>query len=211
MNSLDEFYSQSTSFSQFSEKYFQYIHELSKSVSRSSLDEAMGLLLTTARNDGTIYCLGNGGSSSTAEHFANDMSMCPENSLWSFKAISLTSNNSLYSAIANDHGFENVFTYQLKKYLKPHDLLVAFSASGNSKNIINAINYANKIGCSSIGISGFDGGLLKQMTKVSIHVPSKFGEYGPVEDLHLMFNHMIGTYLKNLIKNETKNITHTWS
>lgn len=159
MNSLEEIYNKTPKFSDFSSHYMERLYMLSHTIPTESLNRSIELILKTARSNGVIYCLGNGGSSSTAEHFANDISMCPENSLYNLKAISLTSNIALYSAIANDHGFENVFAIQLQKFLRPQDLVVAFSASGNSSNIINAFEYAKELGCPSLGICGFDGGL----------------------------------------------------
>ena len=104
---------------------------------------------------------------------------------------SLTDNNSLLTAISNDTGYENVFVGQLNLYFKRGDCLLIFSASGNSKNLIRAANFVKKKNGKVIGILGFDGGKLKNLCDLCIHIPTEKGEYGPVEDIQLILNHML--------------------
>jgi putative methionine-R-sulfoxide reductase with GAF domain len=95
----------------------------------------------------------------------------------------------IFSAYANDEGYENVFAEQLENLIKPDDVVIGISASGNSKNVLKAIELANKVGSTTIGFTGFDGGHLKSLVKVNVHIPSS--RIGQVEDIHLMLEHMV--------------------
>ena len=111
-------------------------------------------------------------------------------------AISLSDNSAINFAIANDIGFENVFYMQLKGILKPNDIIIAISCSGNSLNIIKAIKYAKEIGSKIVGLTGFDGGDLKRLSDIKIHFETNKGEYGLVEDAHSIVNHLLIDYFK---------------
>jgi D-sedoheptulose 7-phosphate isomerase len=139
--------------------------------------------------------LGNGGSAATACHFANDLGVCasPEGKT-PFRAISLASNMAYVTCLANDMGYDDIFSGQLRNFMQPGDVVVGISASGNSPNAVNALDYANKNKASSVAIVGFDGGLMKQKANYVIHVKSEKGEYGPVEDVHMVLDHLISTY-----------------
>src|SRR5204863_6152943 len=110
--------------------------------------------------------------------------------------------NALVSAAANDLGYESVFSEQLKTLLVSGDVVLAISASGNSPNVIRAVEYANHRGATTIGLTGFDGGRLRQVVREHIHIPTPKGDYGPVEDLHLVLNHLISSYLVRLTKEQ---------
>ena len=111
------------------------------------------------------------------------------------RAISLTDNQPFITAVSNDIGFEHVFEEQLRNMLQLGDVVVAISASGNSPNVVKAIEFANSHGAVSIGLVGFDGGRLREISQIVLHVPTDHGEYGPVEDIHLILDHMITEYL----------------
>jgi D-sedoheptulose 7-phosphate isomerase len=113
-----------------------------------------------------------------------------------FRVFALTDNASVMSAIANDDGYENVFVNQLKVHYRDGDMLVAISASGNSQNVIAAAQWVNKRKGKVTGLIGFDGGRLKDVCDVIIHVKTSQGEYGPVEDIHLIFDHLISSWLQ---------------
>ena len=101
------------------------------------------------------------------------------------------------TAIANDTGYENLFAYQLRIHYRPGDKLVAISASGNSPNVVEAARWVKKRGGRVVGLVGFDGGELKRLSDVVIHVETQKGEYGPVEDIHMVVEHLIYTWLRN--------------
>ena len=117
-----------------------------------------------------------------------------------FKAMSLTDNMAVITAVGNDDGYEHIFTKQLQNFAKPKDVLVAISASGNSPNIIHAVEFAKSRDLKVIGLTGFDGGKLREMSDIRIHVETRKGEYGPVEDVHMFVDHLIGTYFNRVVK-----------
>jgi len=152
--------------------------------------------LWRAREEGRrIFFIGNGGSAATASHFANDVGLGTRTDGAPFKALSLTDNNAVLTCIANDWGYDSVFVEQLRVHLEPGDLVVAISASGNSPNIIKAIDFAKERGNVTIGLTGFDGGELRKRAQLVIHVPTERGEYGAVEDAHMVLDHLISTFL----------------
>jgi len=149
----------------------------------------------TVKKNSVIYVIGNGGSSATASHMENDLGIgLKRRNIVDFNIKSLGDNSAVCTAIANDVGYENIFYLQLLNKLKPDDILVAISCSGNSPNIVKAVEYARKIGTKVIGLTGFDGGILKKMSDLNFHVEAETGEYGLVEDIHMMFDHMIYSY-----------------
>lgn len=140
----------------------------------------------------SIWIIGNGGSSSTAEHFETDLHFIRSKSITKFpKVTALTSNSSLISAISNDIGYENVFSIQLVRKAQRGDLCILISASGNSENLINAVQAAKTLGVYTIGILGFDGGRLSNLVDLPLLVKTEKGMYGPVEDIHLSICHEI--------------------
>ena len=145
----------------------------------------------------TVFCVGNGGSAATASHLATDLGWGTriEGAARS-RAISLTDNVPYLTAIANDAGYENSFVEQMRGLFQRGDILVAISASGNSENVLRAIRYANENGGVSIGLAGFDGGKMKSECQLCLHVETKAGEYGPVEDVHHSICHIVTTYLR---------------
>ena len=117
-----------------------------------------------------------------------------------FKFISLVDNNSSLTAIPNDTNFENVFINQLKIHFNSGDFLIAISASGNSSNIIKAAEYVKSNGGKVVGFIGFDGGKLAEISDIRLHVNTLSGEYGPVEDSHLILNHILAHWFQNKLK-----------
>ena len=148
----------------------------------------------------SIWIIGNGGSASTAEHFETDLHFIRSKSITKFpKVTALTSNSSLMSAISNDIGYGSIFSIQLLRKAQSGDLCILISASGNSENLINAVQTAKDLGVYTIGILGFDGGQLSSLVDLSILVKTKKGMYGPVEDIHLSICHEISARVyKNL-------------
>jgi D-sedoheptulose 7-phosphate isomerase len=155
-------------------------------------------LLNKARiNQRQIFIMGNGGSASTASHFVADLAKNTRRDGWpNFKVIGLTDNMAIFSAYANDEGYENVFVQQLASFVSPNDIVIGISASGNSKNVLHAIELANQVGAITIGFTGFDGGVLGKIAMINLHVPSNIIEQ--VEDIHLMFEHLICKALREI-------------
>ena len=149
----------------------------------------------TLVNKSRIYIIGNGGSSATASHMVNDLGAgLRRRDIVNFDVMSLGDNSPVVSAIANDIGYENIFFMQMKGLINPNDIVIAISCSGDSPNIVKAVDYAKDLGCKIIGITGFDGGYLKAISDISFHVNAPKNEYGLVEDVHMILDHIIYSY-----------------
>jgi len=153
-------------------------------------------ILHDARMTGKqIFIMGNGGSASTASHFVCDLAKnTRKDSLPHYRVIGLTDNMAIFSAYANDEGYENVFARQLANLINPKDIVIGISASGNSPNVLNAIAEAKKSDAITIAFTGFDGGQLGLMVDINIHVNSNCIEH--VEDIHLVLEHIIVKTIK---------------
>jgi len=149
----------------------------------------------TLVNKSRIYIIGNGGSSATASHMVNDLGAgLRRRDIVNFDVVSLGDNSPVVSAIANDIGYENIFFMQMKGLINPNDIVIAISCSGDSPNIVKAVDYAKDLGCKIIGITGFDGGYLKVISDISFHINAPKNEYGLVEDVHMILDHIIYSY-----------------
>ncbi len=196
--SLLEYFSSSNSITGFCDQYFRYFASKFTDAGFSSDCERVLLALEgIAKKGGRIYFCGNGGSASTANHFAADLGNNTRvEGFPNFITESLCCNEALVTAIGNDYGYEKIFSRQLEDRLCSIDGVVAISASGNSPNVIEAVTLAKERGASTIGLTGFDGGKLREAVDISFHAPFAKGEYGPVEDFHLMINHFVVTTLR---------------
>ena len=180
----------------FPDEYLEYLTALIAQLDRSAISQFADLLLDSRENKTTTFFLGNGGSASTATHFVNDVSLGSRQFEKPFRAISLCDNQAVITAIANDDGYENIFLQQLQTLATAGDTIVCISASGNSKNLIKAIEYARENNIYVVGLTAFDGGYLKENCDLNIHVPTKIGEYGPAEDLHMVICGLVGSYFR---------------
>ena len=180
----------------FSNSYLEYLTELISQLDREAIGDFADLLLQSRDSGATTFFLGNGGSASTATHFVNDVSLGSRQFKKPFRAISLCDNQAVITAIANDDGYENIFLQQLQTLSRPGDTIVCISASGNSKNLIKAIEFAKENNLYVVGLTAFDGGYLKESCDLNIHVPTKIGEYGPAEDLHMVICGLVGSYFR---------------
>ena len=185
-----------TASKKFSDEYLEYLTILIAQLDRSVISQFADLLLESRENKTTTFFLGNGGSASTATHFVNDVSLGSRQFEKPFRAISLCDNQAVITAIANDDGYENIFLQQLQTLATAGDTIVCISASGNSKNLIKAIEYARENNIYVVGLTAFDGGYLKDNCDLNIHVPTKIGEYGPAEDLHMVICGLVGSYFR---------------
>lgn len=168
------------------------------SLNISSIDSAINLIYEAYEREGTIYIFGNGGSAATASHYQNDfnkgLSEKPEKK---FRVCCLNNDLPTLTAIANDISFDEVFRFQMKGRIKPGDIVIAISGSGNSQNVINAVEYAREQGNQVIGLCGYSGGRLKQLSDVTIHV--NVDNMQLTEDIHMMLDHlMVTVFMKYL-------------
>lgn len=155
-----------------------------------TVNELMNALVEAYEKEATVYVFGNGGSASTASHMANDFNKgISEYTDKKFRICCLNDNVPTVLAIANDIGYEDIFSFQLRSKVKPEDLVIGISGSGNSGNVINALNYAKEQGAKTVGWVGFDGGKVAKLTDITFHVPVRNMQL--VEDVHLILNHLM--------------------
>lgn len=177
------------------QNYISVLQQTIDQLSRELIAEVIDVLQAARLRGSRVFIMGNGGSASTASHFVCDLAKNTRfEGLPHFKVIGLTDNMALFSAYANDEGYENVFSQQLANLIQPGDVVIAISASGNSKNVICAIEEAQKHAVTTIGFTGFDGGRLGQMVNINVHVQSNIIEH--VEDIHLMLEHIVVKTIK---------------
>lgn len=200
MNRVEQIYRDNPQPSSFARSYLDYVSTLLGKLDADAVGRFIETIVAARERCAQIIFIGNGGSAATASHFANDIAIGPR--CWNkpFQAISLTDNVPIITAIANDYGYEQIFSLQLKTVMRPGDVVVAISASGNSPNVLQALEYANANGATTVALTGFDGGRLKELAHVSVHVPTAKGEYGPVEDAHMVLDHLVGAFLIHLVR-----------
>jgi len=200
MNNIDQIYSKSLNINDYSKSYIDYLSSVLNNISLTDIEKFVEVLLEARERESSIFFIGNGGSAATASHFANDIAIGTRTYEKPFRAISLCDNQAVITAIANDDGYDKIFSQQLQVLLKKQDVVIAISASGNSPNLLDAISTAKKMNTITVGISAFDGGKMKEMVDVSLHVPTEKGEYGPAEDAHMVLDHLISNYLMRLVR-----------
>ncbi len=175
-----------------------YISTLQQTLDRLPQHLVMKVIeaLELARLQGRqVFIMGNGGSASTASHFVCDLAKnTRRDGLPHYRVIGLTDNMAIFSAYANDEGYESVFANQLENLILPADIVIGISASGNSRNVLNALQFAKERGALTIAFTGFDGGRIGKLVDINIHVMSDIIEH--VEDIHLMLEHMIVKAIK---------------
>lgn len=170
--------------------YLEHEIDTIRKLDVEQINQALNLLLEAFEEGNTVYIFGNGGSSATASHYQNDFNKgVSEHTEKKFNFQCLNDNVATVMAVANDIGFEEVFRFQLRGHLKAGDIVMAISGSGNSKNVINAVEYAREQGCRIIGVTGYDGGKLKGLSDVSLHAPVNSMQIS--EDIHMIFDHLM--------------------
>ncbi len=183
--------------SAYAHTYFDMLHNHLKCLDTAIFDRIVREIERIRKEDRVVYIIGNGGSASIASHMANDLGVgIRRTGVKPLKITSLNDNMSAITALGNDYGYDSIFLEQLRPILHPKDLLIAFSVSGNSPNIIKAVEFAKQLGVIVVGCSGFDGGKLKKICDVSFHVENEKGYYGVPEDAFMILDHLIYTYYK---------------
>lgn len=185
----------------YSTKIIDYCNDLRSMINNidiKSISDFLNLMKNAAKSKRKIYICGNGGSASTASHFAGDYNKGLKD--YGFDFICLSDNLPTIMAIANDISYDEIFRYQVKNKLRSNDIVIGISGSGNSQNIVNVLDYAKQCGAYTVGVTGYDGGKVKQMVDLAIHFP--INDMQVVEDLHLILNHMTMRILKEEKENE---------
>jgi D-sedoheptulose 7-phosphate isomerase len=171
----------------------QYLQSVQRNVAEldiAEIDAICKILKKAYDEERTIFFMGNGGSASTASHIAADINKgACLNAQKKFRVMALTDNLPVIMAIANDIGYDSIFEEQLKNFARPGDVVLGISGSGNSPNVIKAVQYAKQLGCTTIGVCGYDGGKLKPLVDNCFHV--KLNDMQIVEDVHLMLGHIL--------------------
>lgn len=180
---------------EYANKYLTLIKNLINKVDINDLAEIISALETAHKEKRQVFIAGNGGSAATAGHMANDLMIgVAKNQRYGLRTIALADHIAPVTALANDISYAEIFSGQIKHLADPGDFLVVISVSGNSPNIINALEEAAKIGMYTVAFLGMDGGKAAAMVDKSVIVPSH--DYGPVEDLHMIFDHLITGYFQ---------------
>lgn len=197
MDSLQKHFTESKSKSDFGKRYIGYLAGLLANIDMGVIATIIEAIERAGEKGQTIFFIGNGGSASTASHYANDINVGTRAMGYPhLKAVSLTDNVALMTALGNDEGYNKIFSRQLEGSMQSGDIVIALSVSGNSENIIEAVEFAKENGATTIGVSGFDGGKLDTIADIAVTIPTHKGEYGPVEDVFSIIGHLIYSFLK---------------
>ena len=185
------------SIKEFTNSYADSLQYALKSLSEENLESALKLIEETSINKGTIYFAGNGGSGALCNHLVGDFIKGTFHEDYPpINAVSFSENIALLTAISNDYGYENIFKYQIKTRMKMNDILIAVSSSGKSNNILKGVYQAKEKGIKTIGLTGFDGGELRNTCDISLHLP--VNNYGVVEDGHSAILTILVQYISNI-------------
>lgn len=187
---------------EFAEAYRSDCLKTIEGIDAELVQNAIDLFIEARANNKQIFVCGNGGSASTASHFVCDMVKGASfNRPTRFRIQALTDSLPTITAYSNDVAYEAIFAEQLKNFANPGDLVMGISGSGNSPNVLRAMEYANSIGCKTIGLTGRDGGKLAGLSQLNIHVANP--HMGRIEDAHMVVCHMICYYFM-----DTESVTY---
>jgi len=199
--------------------YLRDVSDIAAKLDRKSIDRAISILYEAWKSDNQVFIIGNGGSASTATHFACDLNKwVSDNASRKFRAFSLVDNIPLVSALTNDNGWSDIFYGQLRNFLRRGDVLIAISVHGGtgsdkagpwSQNLLKAVKYVKENNGKVIGLSGFDGGVLRTASDVCVLVPVNSTPH--VEGMHLVLSHLICNRLKPLVSDNAAPRNHTTS
>lgn len=181
------------------QSYLDGLCDLLRQLSVGHIEQAVDCLLEACRNGRTVYIMGNGGSAATASHMANDLSkgtMVP--GAPRFRAIALTDNIPLLTAWANDTEYANIFIEQLRPLVEVDDVVIGISGSGNSENVLRAIDLARERGAKTVGWTGSDGGKLGDRVDIHVHAPNASMEMA--EDVHMVLDHLMCTTIRETLR-----------
>jgi D-sedoheptulose 7-phosphate isomerase len=195
-----------------SDEYLKEVSGIASRLDRGSIDRAIGILYDAWKKDRQVFIIGNGGSASTATHFASDLNKwVSDEADRKFRAFSLVDNIPLVSALTNDNGWGDVYYEQLRNFMRKGDIVVAISVHGGSgsdkagpwsQNLLKAVKYAKDNGAKVVGLAGFDGGILKTAADACIVVPAESTPH--VEGMHLVLTHLMSEQLRGMISSKGK-------
>ena len=175
-------------------EYFERLKRTVDLISKEDLNQLMNILIKAKDNDKTIFVMGNGGSASTASHFCCDFNKgISYGKEKMFKFICLNDNLPTMMAYANDLSYDEIFAGPLKNFLRKDDLVIGISGSGNSKNVVKALEFANSNGAFTVGLTGYSGGKVKQICQHNVHIP--VDDMQITEDLHMVLDHCMMSIL----------------
>lgn len=184
---------------EFASQYLKETLPLFSEYEGEAFQAAMGAMVEAYHRGSTVFICGNGGSWGTGNHMVNDLAKgSVVEGKKRLRVVGLGDNTSLLTAYANDYGYDTVFVEPMKNLWRKGDILIAISASGNSPNVVKAAEYARANDGQVIGLVGFSGGKLKELSSFPIHFKSD--NYGSIEDAQLMFSHLSSQYLHRYIK-----------
>lgn len=188
-------------------QYLSSIEGVLRDIDSERLEQIMDVVYDAYLDDRQIFLMGNGGGAATAMHFACDLNktaIVPGRRR--MRAVSLVDNTSLVTAWANDTHYTNIFGEQLINFARPGDVVIGFTASGMSVNIVNAVALANELGCTTVAFVGFDGGTVKAIAQHVLHIPSS--SYQHIEDVHLLLCHVVSNALQERARDDEA-LAHT--
>jgi len=178
--------------------YFERLKAVLDSVAIADVVKLIEIMEDAYERDATVFVCGNGGSWSTASHWVCDFSKGASSpGKRRFRMLAPGDNIPMLTAYGNDVSYNAIFAEPIRAYARPGDVVILITASGNSPNILEAVTAAREVRATVVGLIGFGGGKLAAMTDHNVVVASR--EYGPVEDLHLILDHIVSTYLKDCI------------
>lgn len=184
----------------FYKNYCDEFYHILKSIDQDSLEGFYIMLDEAYRHGNKVFILGNGGSCASATHWVCDMGKgINTETSQRMRIISLADNTGIVTALGNDISYDDIFEYQLQNLAEPGDFVICLSVSGNSKNLIKGLSYAQKAGCKTASILGDYNGAAANYSDLTLTVPSQ--NYGMVEDLHMVINHILSQYIR--LQNET--------
>jgi len=189
---MAQMFQQASSAEEYARLYCARMTEVFATLDFAVIARMIDAIERTVANDGALYFIANGGSAATASHWVNDLvAGSYVEGKPRLRAYCLTDNVATVTALGNDAGFDNIFSHQLRVDLRPNDLVFAMSVSGNSENVLRGIDYAKSIGAVTVAACGFDGGKLVDRADIALLIPASKDEYGPVEDVFNILDHII--------------------
>lgn len=196
MYKLAEMHTAAPTIQDYVQAYTDRLTELLNAIDKDAIAATIDAIEQCSRRGNTLFSMANGGSAASASHLVNDLvAGCYLEGQPNLRTLCLSDNVATVTALGNDAGFDHIFSHQLRVHMRPGDVVLAMSVSGNSENLIQAVDYANANGATTIAYAGFDGGRLAKKCKISVVIPTTKDEYGPAEDVFNILGHIVITYI----------------
>jgi D-sedoheptulose 7-phosphate isomerase len=193
---LAEMHAAAPTVQEYIQSYTNRLHELLNIIDKDAIAATIDAIEQCSQRGNTLFSMANGGSAASASHLVNDLvAGCYLDDRAKLRTLCLSDNVATVTALGNDAGFDHIFSHQLRVHMRPGDVVLAMSVSGNSENLIQAVDYANANGATTIAYAGFDGGRLAKKCQISVVIPTTKDEYGPVEDVFNILGHIVITYI----------------